>query len=83
MYPSKTIYRTKVFLIGFKSSISCRFLVPDPLTFYRLHDILQIVIGWQGHCLQIFHVGRQVHRDPEDDEYGKLQRILLKTAPLI
>jgi hypothetical protein len=29
----------------------------------------------------MFNVGGQVYSDPEEDEYGKLQRILLKTTP--
>jgi hypothetical protein len=74
MSPSKSIHQMKVSLVGSTLLIWRRYLFPDTITLYQLHGRA---------TLHVFNVGEQVNVDPEDDEYGKLQRILLKTAPRI
>lgn len=72
MSTPKSVYQIKVTLTGSKPPIWRRFLVRDTTTLYRLHDILQIVMGWQDYHLHMFTVDGQIYGDPEDDEYGDL-----------
>lgn len=72
MSTPKSVYQIKVTLIGSKPPIWRRFLVPDTTTLYRLHDILQIVMGWQDYHLHMFTINGQIYGDPEDDENGDL-----------
>jgi hypothetical protein len=37
-----------------------------------LHDILQIVMGWDGYHLHIFTIEGSIYGDPADDEYSEL-----------
>ena len=69
---SKTVYQIKVTLMGSKPPIWRRILIADTTTLYRLHTILQTVMGWQDYHLHMFTVNEQIYDDPEDDEYGDL-----------
>jgi hypothetical protein len=51
------IYRLKVTLRGSKPPIWRRFLVPGGITLKRLHDSLQMVMGWWDGHLHQFHWG--------------------------
>jgi len=72
MSTSKTVYQIKVTLMGSKPPVWRRFLVADTTTLNRLHDILQIVMGWTNSHLHMFTINGQIYGDPEDDEYGDL-----------
>jgi hypothetical protein len=68
----RSVYQLKVTLKGTKPPIWRRVVVPENITLYRLHDILQIVMGWTDSHLHMFEIAGQIYGDPEDDEYGDL-----------
>lgn len=72
MSTPKTVYQLKVMLIGSEPPIWRRILVGDTTTLYRLHTILQIVMGWTDSHLHMFTINEQIYGDPEDDEHGDL-----------
>jgi len=47
-------------------------MVPENVTIYDLHEILQRVMGWENYHLHMFKIAGQIYGDPEDDEYGDL-----------
>ena len=73
MSTPKSVYQIKVTLVGSRPPIWRRFLVLDTTTLFRLHDILQIVMGWENYHLHMFTSNGQIYGDPEDDEYGDLR----------
>ncbi|MGB7873061.1 MAG: plasmid pRiA4b ORF-3 family protein [Anaerolineales bacterium] len=72
MPESQSIYQIKVTLNDSKPPIWRRILVPGNITLYNLHQILQIVMGWEDYHLHMFTIDGQIYSDPEDDEYGDL-----------
>jgi hypothetical protein len=68
----KSVYQLKVTLDDSKPPIWRRILVPGNTTLYNLHEILQIVMGWENYHLHMFTIEGQIYGDPEDDEYGDL-----------
>lgn len=75
MSTPKTVYQIKVTLIGSTPPIWRRVLVPATTTLYRLHDILQNVMGWENYHLHMFTIDGKIYGDPEDDEYGTMGTI--------
>lgn len=69
---TKKIYQLKVTLDGSKPPIWRRLHVPENVTLYELHAILQIAMGWTNSHLHMFHIGKQIYGNPEDDEFGEL-----------
>lgn len=51
------VFRLKVTLRGVKPPIWRRFLVPGGITLKRLHDSLQVVMGWTASHLHQFEAG--------------------------
>jgi hypothetical protein len=49
--------------------------VPGSTTLLKLHDILQIVMGWEDYHLHMFTIEGSIYGDPADDEYGDLGTI--------
>lgn len=68
----KSVYQLKVTLNGSKPPIWRRVLVSENITLDSLHEILQIVMGWENYHLHMFTLDGQIYGDPEDDEYGDL-----------
>jgi len=66
------IYQIKVTLDGIHPPIGRRILVPGNTTLLKLHDIIQIVMGWEDYHLHMFTIEGVIYGDPEDDEYGDL-----------
>lgn len=66
------IYQVKVTLKGSKPPIWRRFLVADNITLRMMHDILQVVMGWEDYHLHMFTVYGGCYGDPADDETGDL-----------
>ena len=66
------IYQIKVTLDNTHKPIWRRILVPGNTTLLKLHDILQIVMGWEDYHLHMFTFEGQIYGDPADDEYGDL-----------
>lgn len=67
-----SIYQIKVTLNDSKPAIWRRFLVRENITLNRLHEILQVVMGWENYHLHMFTIGGQIFGDPEDDETGEI-----------
>jgi hypothetical protein len=61
------VYQLKVTLAGSRPTIWRRLQVPGNLTLGRLHEILQIAMGWQDMHLHLFASGRTVYSPPETD----------------
>lgn len=63
------IYQLKVTLRDTKPPIWRRIQVPGSITLYKLHQILQIVMGWSNAHLYEFEIGEDRVGEP-DPEYG-------------
>ena len=72
------IYQIKVTLYDTHPPIWRRILMPGTTTLLKLHDILQIVMGWEDYHLHMFTIEGSIYGDPADDEYG--DRITLDEA---
>jgi hypothetical protein len=62
------IYQLKVTLLETKPPIWRRLLVPTDLILGKLHDVLQIAMGWHDEHLYEFHVGKQPYGRPNPDD---------------
>lgn len=67
--PSNPIYQIKVSLNHIRPPIWRRFLVAGDTTLSDLHDILQIVMGWENSHLHDFNIDGMIYRDSEDLEF--------------
>jgi hypothetical protein len=76
------IYQIKVTLNETHPPIWRRIQVPANITLLKLHDILQIVMGWEGYHLHMFTIEGSVYGDPADDEFGD-QGTLLPAGSLL
>ncbi len=63
----KSVYQLKITLKGSKPPIWRRVLVPENITLYDLHEIIQIVMEWQDYHLHAFTIAGQIYGNPEDD----------------
>src|SRR3990170_4395665 len=61
------IYQIKVTINGSKPPIWRRLLVPSDVTLARLHDIIQMVMGWYDAHLHQFIVGDTFYGVPHPD----------------
>jgi hypothetical protein len=66
------IYQIKVTLDTIRPSIWRRILVSGNTTLLKLHDIIQIIMGWEDYHLHMFTIDESIYGNPEDDEYGDL-----------
>jgi len=66
------IYQIKVTLDDIRPPIWRRIQVPGNTTLLKLHDILQIVMGWQNYHLHSYMIEDELYGDPADDEFGDL-----------
>jgi len=55
-----------------KEEAGRRIQVPSNTALLKLHDILQIVMGWEDYHLHMFTIEGLIYGDPADDEYGDL-----------
>src|SRR5580658_696992 len=62
------IYQLKVTLLGTDPPIWRRLLVPADLILAKLHDVLQIAMGWEDSHLHEFSVGKQIYGRPNPEE---------------
>ncbi len=60
-----SIYRMKVTLKGSKPPIWRRFEVSDQLTLFKLHKVLQVVMGWTDSHLHHFIIGKTYYGEPD------------------
>jgi hypothetical protein len=79
-----TIYQLKVTLHDSKPPIWRRIEVADTTTLAKLHNILQIIMGWTDSHLHQFVVNHQFYSDPtfELDDVANEQRISLQRLAL-
>lgn len=66
------IYQIKVTLNDTHPPIWRRIQAPGNITLLKLHDILQIVMGWEDYHLHMYTIEGSIYGDPADDEYGNL-----------
>jgi hypothetical protein len=83
-------YQLKIELEGASPPIWRRVLVPGNASLGRLHDIIQVAMGWSNAHLHQFIVDRQIHSDPafELNEFGdapgvrnESKTLLMNVAP--
>jgi hypothetical protein len=67
---SNQIYQIKVTLDDTHPPVWRRIQVPSNTTLLKLHDILQVVMGWDDYHLHMFTIEGSIYGDPADDEYG-------------
>jgi len=68
----RKFYVLKVSLVGIKPEIWRRFVVPADITLDRLHDVIQIVMGWEDYHLHQFTIGGERYTEyRESPEDGK------------
>jgi hypothetical protein len=73
--PSNPIFQIKVTLDNTHPPVWRRIQVPGHTSLLKLHDILQIVMGWEDYHLHMFTIEGSIYGDPVDDEYGDLDTI--------
>ncbi|MEK6947549.1 MAG: plasmid pRiA4b ORF-3 family protein [Nanoarchaeota archaeon] len=75
------IIQLKITLEGIFPKIWRRFLVKDNITFQKLHDIIQIVMGWGNYHLYGFYVDKEKIGLPDphfDNEQLNAKKIKIK-----
>jgi hypothetical protein len=76
------VYQIKVTLDDTHPPIWRRIQVPEDTSLLKLHDIVQIVMGWEDDHLHSFLIEDQYYGRPEDDEYGEFGTIDEKRVKL-
>jgi hypothetical protein len=68
---NKRFYLLKIQLVDIEPAIWRRFVVPAGITLDRLHDVIQIVMGWTDSHLHEFTIGNKRYTEyPESREDG-------------
>jgi len=68
---SERFYLLKIQLLDIEPAIWRRFVVPASITMDRLHDVIQIVMGWTDSHLHEFTIGNKRYTEyPESKEDG-------------
>jgi hypothetical protein len=64
-------FKLRVALDDIKPQVWRQFVVPASITLDRLHDVLQVVMGWTDSHLHSFTIaGQEFTEDPEEPEQG-------------
>lgn len=64
-------YLLKIKLLDIQPEIWRQFVVPADISLDRLHDVIQIIMGWQDYHLHQFTIGKKRYtEDPECKEDG-------------
>lgn len=61
------IYQLKVTLRDTKPPIWRRIQAPADVTLYKLHRIIQVVMGWENYHLYEFEIGQTRYGEPDPD----------------
>ena len=64
----QAIFQLKVTLRGSKPPIWRRILVPDTITLGKLHQVLQVIMDWEGEHLHQFVLGRELYGLPDKED---------------
>jgi len=68
---NERLYLLKIRLLQIEPEIWRRFVVPGDITLDRLHDVIQIVMGWSDSHLHEFTIGKKRYTEsPESKEDG-------------
>ncbi len=68
---SERMYLLKVRLLDIEPEIWRRFVVPASITLDRLHDVIQIVMGWTDSHLHEFTIGKKRYTEyPQERDDG-------------
>jgi hypothetical protein len=68
---NERLYLLKIRLLDIEPEIWRRFVVPDSITLDRLHDVIQIVMGWKDYHLHEFTIGKKRYTEwPEYKDDG-------------
>ncbi|MBU1057589.1 MAG: plasmid pRiA4b ORF-3 family protein [Proteobacteria bacterium] len=68
---SERMYLLKVKLLDIEPEIWRRFVVPASITLDRLHDVIQVVMGWTDSHLHEFTIGKRRYTEyPQEREDG-------------
>ena len=67
MKTEKQIYQIKVVLAGSKPSIWRRILVSSDISLVKLHDVLQIAMGWEDCHLHQFKYQGKYYIIPDEE----------------
>jgi hypothetical protein len=68
---NERLYLLKIRLLEIEPEIWRRFVVPSDITLDRLHDVIQIVMGWTDSHLHEFTIGKKRYTEyPESKEDG-------------
>ena len=84
------VVQLKVSLHGMRTPIWRRALVPATATLGDLHEVIQVVYGWDGDHLHVFRVGKNRYSDPfagldeaKDEEETRLGELAASGAAKI
>ena len=73
---TQDIYQLKVTLLGTKPPIWRRIVVPADLTLAKLHNVLQIAMGWDDEHMHEFRAGQRRFGRPEPaDPFMRMPRV--------
>ena len=61
------VYELRVELKGIDPPVWRMLQVPRPATLHRLHQVLQVGMGWTNSHLYLFHVGGKVYGEPSHE----------------
>lgn len=68
---NERFYLLRIQLIDIEPAIRRRFVIPSRITLDRLHDVIQIVMGWTDSHLHEFTIGKKRYAEyPESKEDG-------------
>jgi len=69
MTTNEKLYLLKIRLLGIEPEIWRTFTIPARLTLDCLHDVIQLVMGWEDDHLHEFVIGKKRYsNDPESEE---------------
>ena len=67
--PTEIIYQLKITLRDSKPPIWRRVLVPGKFSLYKLHEVIQVAMGWMGGHLHMFIINGEFYSIPSPDDF--------------
>lgn len=65
------IYQLKIVLAGTKPPLWRRVLVDSSMTLFKLHQVIQVAMGWENAHLHMFQIRQKHYGEPENDMLGE------------
>ncbi|MEW6710345.1 MAG: plasmid pRiA4b ORF-3 family protein [Candidatus Riflebacteria bacterium] len=75
-------YLINLELMEIKPTVWRRFVVPADISLDRLHDVIQIIMGWQDGHMHEFNFGKQRYVETIDEEFDDEMTMLEATERL-